>query len=187
MRKHTKSKLDPFADALVGMDEQGKTLPEILAWLDSQGLKCSPPMLSSFLAHQRDNRRLASVLNSIAKGAEQCREVEESFRANPAPALKTLIKLHRTLIFQLSSQAQGANEFHPEAARLADQLTRTVLVYVSLQTKSAQKQTALAQAERKLQIVEKKAAAFDQAQEVTASKLTPEEKEAEYKRIFGLQ
>jgi hypothetical protein len=41
--------------------------------------------------------------------------------------------------------------------------------------------------ERKLDLLEKKAAQADSAKEVVASKMTPEQKEAEYRRIFGME
>ncbi|MDR3459561.1 MAG: hypothetical protein P4N60_19195 [Verrucomicrobiae bacterium] len=45
----------------------------------------------------------------------------------------------------------------------------------------------LTQDERKIVLMEKKAAAFDAAKKVTDNKtLTPEEREAEYRRIFGM-
>ena len=187
MRKPMKSKLDPYAETLLEMEDRHQSGREMLSWLASQGLHCALDTVLHFLRRRRQARLQERLLGRITNGADQCREVEKLLGKNPAPALETLIKLHRVLIFQLSSQVDHSPDFDLDFARLANQLTRTVMDYARGQTEATNKKIELAQAERKLKLTEKKAAAFDQAQQVTTSKLTPEEKEAEYKRIFGLE
>ena len=49
-----------------------------------------------------------------------------------------------------------------------------------------QKEVMTAIDREKLELLKRKAAQAEAAQEVTGSQLTPEEKEAEYRRIFGM-
>lgn len=180
MPKQPKSKLDQHAATLLDMDAQKKTLAEMLAWLREEGVTCSASTLSRFLESQRQEQLEKQLLARISSGARQVEEMEKEFRKNPAPELETIIKLHRVLSLQLATQSQA----NPELIKLADQLTRTALEYTSGKTKAAQKEIELKQSERKLQILEKKAAAFDQAKEVISSKLSPEEQKKRLKEIL---
>ena len=146
--KQRESKLDIHAATLADMEVQKKTLDEMLAWLREEGVTCSPSTLSRFLESQRQSRLQDKLLAQIASGARQCKEVEKQFGKNPAPELDTLIKLHRVLILQLSTQGNA----DPEFLKLADQLMRTALEFVSGQTKAAHKERELRLAEDKFQI-----------------------------------
>ena len=77
------------------------------------------------------------------------REVEKQFSKNPAPELETLIKLHRVLIMKLST----AGNADPEFLKLADQLMRTAMEFVSGQTKARFKERELKVSEEKLELV----------------------------------
>lgn len=120
------------------------------------------------------------MLSQIASGARQHHEVQKSFEKNPAPELETLIKLHRVLIMQLSTQAVE----DPELLKLTDQLTRTVMEFISGQTKHGLEQQKISLAERRVSLLEKKAAAFDAAKEVFTSTLSPEEQRQRLKEIL---
>ena len=153
------------------------------AWLKAEGVSVATSTLSSFMSSQRDRRCQETLLQQIASGAEQVKEVEAQFGKSPAPELETLIKLHRVLILQLSTQGNA----DPEFLRLADQLMRTAMEFVSGQTKARQKETELQQSERKLVLIEKKAAAFDSAKGVMEDKeLSDEQKRARMHELFGL-
>jgi hypothetical protein len=136
MPKQKKSKLDQYAVTLLEMDAAKKTLPEILAWLKEEGVSVAPSTLSVYLESARSARLKQKLLGQITSGARQCREVEQEFAKNPAPELETLIKLHRVLILQLSTQGNT----DPEFLKLSDQLTNTVLSCLSAQTKAAFKE-----------------------------------------------
>ena len=147
MSKQRESKLDQYADVLMAMDAEKKTIPEILTWLKQEGVTVSGSTVSRFLELQRRLRLQQALLEQIASGAVQCKEVEKQFGENPAPAMETLIKLHRVLIMKLST----AGNVDPDYLKLADQLTRTAMEYTSGQTKFAQKERELAVAEGKFQ------------------------------------
>ena len=142
------SKLDQYAETLLAMDDAKKTLLEIQAWLKAEGVTVSLGRISEFLSAARSSRLQASLLAQIATGAQQCKAVERQFARNAAPELETLIKLHRVLILQLSTQGNA----NPEFLKLADQLMRTAMEFVSGQTKAAHKERELAVAEGKFQL-----------------------------------
>lgn len=158
MSKAKSSKLDPFASTLVNMELEKKTLVEMLAWLKEEGVTVGTGTLSDYLSALRSERRQMAVLKLIATGSQQHKEVKAAFAKNPAPHLEELIGLHRMLSFQLATQAVD----NPELVKVADQLTRTVMEYVSAQTKAEIEKAKISQGERKLVLLEKKAAAFDQ-------------------------
>src|ERR1039458_9262786 len=148
MSKHHASKLDQFAEPLLEMDDQKKTIAEIQAWLKAEGVTVSTGRISGFLSALRQSRLEAQLLGRIASGARQVSAVEQQFGKNPAPELETLIKLHRVLILQLSTQGNA----NPEFLKLADQLMRTAMEFISGQTKAAHKERELKLAEDKFQI-----------------------------------
>jgi hypothetical protein len=178
--KQRPSKLDQFATQLADMDAELRTLGEICEWLAAEGCKVSASSVSVYLERLRSQRRQAAILAQITSGSRQAAEVEKQFAKNPAPALDTIIKLHRVLIMQLSLQT-GEN---PELIEVTNQLTKTVMDFVSGQTKAELEKAKLGQSERKIVLLEKKAAAFDQAKEVVDSKLSPEEQRQRLKEIL---
>lgn len=127
------------------MDEEKKTLAEMLEWLKAEGCSSSASRLSKFLSDLRQQRLQDRLLNQIANGARQCKAVEQQFGDNPAPELDTLIKLHRVLILQLSTQGNA----DPEFLKLADQMMRTAMEFVSAQTKAQFKERELSLGEAK--------------------------------------
>ena len=182
MSKQAKSVLDRYAEQLLEMDAAGKTLAEMLAWLKEEACTVSLSTISRWLESARSSAAQERILNLVATGSAQCTELDKAFAKNPAPELDMLIKLFKVLILKLTTQGQADTKL----LQLADQLSRTAIEFINGQTKAAFKRVELEQAERKLQIIEKKAAAFDAAQKVAVSELTSEEKDAEYRRIFGM-
>jgi hypothetical protein len=148
MPKKFKSKLDQYAETLLAMDGEKKTLADMQAWLKEEGVTVSQGQLSKFLSALRSERQQASLLESIVLGARQVKEVNRRFEKNPAPELESLIKLLRVSILQLATQAQA----NPELLKLVDQLTRTVMEFVSGQTKALHKERERRLAEDKFQI-----------------------------------
>ena len=149
MPKKIASQLDRYAEALQEMElaVPPKTLAEMQAWLVQEGINVTQSTISRFLESARSSRLQAKLLAQISSGAKQCAAVEKQFGKNPAPELETLIKLHRVLILNLTTQGN----VDPELLKLADQLTRTALEYTSGKTKAAQKERELVLAEEKAQ------------------------------------
>lgn len=178
--KARSSKLDPFAAKLADLDAEKKTLSDICEWLAAKGVTCAPSLVSVYLERLRSERRQAAVLAQITSGSRQAADVEKQFAKNPAPALETIIKLHRVIAMQLATKSVD----HPELIEVANGLTKTVMDFVSGQTKAEIEKQKLGQSERKIVLLERKAAAFDQAKEVFASKLSPEEQRLRLKEIL---
>jgi len=144
-KKPQPSKLDPFAETLVSMELEGKTLKAMIKWLQQEGVTVSYSTLSEYLSALRDKRREKSLLAQITTGARQSKEVQSAFEQNPAPELETLIKLVRVLIMQLSTGGVD----NPEMLQLADRMTNTVVMFLSGQTRAAQKEREVTLAELK--------------------------------------
>ena len=146
--KKRQSKLDQYAETLMAMDGEKKTLADMQAWLKEEGCAVSAGNLSVWLSSARQEQLQDRLIARIASGSAQCQEVQKQFGQNPPPDLETLIKLHRVLILQLSTQGNA----DPEFLKLADQLMRTAMEFVSGQTKAAHKERELKLAEEKFQI-----------------------------------
>lgn len=161
---------------------EGLSFVETQERLAAAGCEVSALEVSHWWEERREARTLALVLEMVAAGAKHARQLDLAFAKSPPPSLDTLIKLFQTLILKMT--AKGAKE--PAYAKLACQLSRTCLDFVSYQSDIRFKQQQLALAARKLKLDEQKHAASAAAPKGAGRKLTPEEKEAEYKRIFGM-
>lgn len=171
MSKPRHSKLDPFADGLAERDAQNVTLADMQAWLAENGCDVSLGRLSEFLSAQRQARMEATLLGRITNGSRLHSEVKAQFGENPAPELDTLIQLHRVLIMQLSAQAATS----PELIQQASAAMRTVMEYTAGQTRAALESRKLELQERRVVLLEQKAAAFDQVKAaVNSGGITPE-------------
>jgi len=182
MRKKIKSKLDQFDETLEAMEMRGKTCTEMVTWLRDEGVTVSEPTVSRFLESRRNARLQEKLLGSITSGSRQASAVEKQFTRNPAPELESLIKLLRVAILNMATQAQA----HPELLKLVDQLTRTVMEFVSGQTKAMHKERELAVAEEKLELLKKKADQADQAKGIIGNnELSEAEKTERMRELFG--
>lgn len=180
--KSRPSKLDQFAAQLADMDTEKKTLAQMCEWLAAEGCKVSVSRVSDYLERLRSSRREAAILSQITNGARQSAEVEAQFNKNPAPQLDTIIKLHRVMIMQLATKSVD----NPELIEVANTMTKTVMDFVSAQTKADIEKQKLAQSERKLVLLEKKAAQADATDKVlTDAELTPEQRAQRIKEIYG--
>ena len=180
--KQRQSKLDPFTEKLEEMDQAGVILADMQGWLKTQNCDVSLGRLSGFLEARRTARLHSSLLDRIASGARQCQEVEKQFGESPPPELETLIKLNRVMILNLSTR--GAE--NPELLKLADQLTRTALEFASGRTKAELEQQKITLADRRISLLEKKAAQADATANVLQAPMTEAEKSARIKEIYGL-
>jgi hypothetical protein len=181
--KEKPSKLDQFAETLQAMEIEGKTLAEMMEWLKLEGCVISQGALSNYLSKLRESRRQSEVLRQIATGARQSKEVKAAYAKDPAPELDTLIKYFQTIIFQLSTWGS----INPDALKLADQLTNTVLSFISARTKAAHKEREVALAEQKY--VETKKDEGQKALEycLSEAKELPEVQELFKAAFLGLQ
>ena len=151
MAKQIKSKLDQFAAQLLEMDAAGKTLAEMLAWLKEESCTVALSTLSRWLESARSQEMQDKLLAQISSGAAQCRAVQKQFGENAPPEIETLIKIHRVLILKLATAGQA----DPELLKLADTLMRSVMEFVSGQTKAAFKERELSLDERKYEETKK--------------------------------
>jgi arginine repressor len=145
MSKPTESKLDRYAETLVEMERDKKTLKEMQAWLVAEGVNVVQSTIGRFLESLRSARSQAEVLQLVVTGSQHCKEIDAALGKNPAPELATLINLFKVLIMQLTSKGVA----DPEMLKLADQLSRTVIESISGQTKAAFKEREIRLAEQK--------------------------------------
>ena len=181
MKEH-KSKLDPYAKHL---DEWFSpplklTLEQAAARLASEyDLSVSRARLSEWWEARCNQKLQTSLLSQIATGSRTCQAVEKEFGRNPAPELEVLIKLHRVLFMNLAAHGQT----DPQAVANLSALMKSAMEWAKLQEKQKDRKLD----ERRLELLEKKAAQADETSQVTTSNYTPEEKMARIKQIFGLK
>lgn len=177
--KEKPSKLDPYAERL---DEwfglQKLTLAAVQEQLRLDGLEVSLQRLSDWWAARSARHLQTRLLGQIASGSRECKEVEKAFGQDPPPELETLIKLHRVLIMKLSTMAVA----DPELLSLASGMMKPMIAYAKVQEQAKSRELD----ERKLALLERKAAELDHAKEVMASPLTAEEKQQKMKALFGI-
>ena len=118
------------------------------------------------------------ILGQIASGRQHCEAVEKQLGQNPAPALKTLMDLHRVLILQLTTQASA----DPALLEVVTSCMKPVMEFAKLELKGRE----FALDEQKFELLKAKAAQADKAKEVTGSALSPEEKQLKLRQIFGM-
>lgn len=179
MSKPTESKLDRYADVLSAMEAEKKTLTEMQRWLKEEGVSVSLSTLSRYLESARQRRLQERLLDQIASGAQQAKDVEKSFGENPPPELETLIKLQRVILLQLSTQANA----NPDFLELIGNSFKAVMDSEKLKLKREQ----IDLDRRKIVLLEQKATAFDQAKGVLENKELSEEQRAQRMReVFGI-
>ena len=151
--KERPSKLDVYAERLeewLGVEK--RTLADVQEQLKADGCMVSLGRLSEWWSRQQSKRQEEFLLDRIASGARQCREVEAQFAQNPAPELETIIKLQRVLIMRLSTQAQ----VEPEMIELVARLTKPTMEYAKLMEK--RRELELAEVKYRDQVAERKRA-----------------------------
>jgi hypothetical protein len=134
--KQKPSKLDQFAESLLQMDGEKKTLADIVAWLKAEGVSVSCSRVSDFLESLRAAQLQERLLNQIASGSQHLQKVEATLAKNPAPELETLIKLHRVLIMKLSTMAN----VDAELFEIVSSAMKPVMKFAELQEKKASRE-----------------------------------------------
>ena len=154
--------LPPERQAAIAEHLASHSLAETRAWLKADGLTTSTAALSQFLAWYSLRQQLSrneTVVETLLAELKQ---------SNPAIAPESIEAAGQSFFTALALQQQD-----PKAWALAQGIA------------IRKKQMHLD--ERKLALLEKKAAQADAARKVTENgALTPEQREAEYRRIFGM-
>lgn len=187
--KARESKLDPHAEKLVAWFTAKKEGGEGLTLLQAQnrllelGLKVSINTLSCWWQQHQQSRLRDKMLSDIASGAQFNRQLEKSLGDNPPPELQTLIKLIRTLVAQLALNGSADGE----ALKLVGSLTSLVLDHDKSRANYTLKEKDLEIKERRIVLLEQKAAQADQAKATLGdAALSEEEKAQRIRQIFGM-
>lgn len=172
-RKPQPSPLDRFTarlDEWFFLTDEPKTLAFVRKELAADGCKTSLDSLSRW-RRRRSWQREQTELNDWSE------EMEEKCRAfNPNASAD---QVRQFVISELIKKgaATGDDSLALNAARMQ-------LEELSAKTRARHKEQELAQSERKLKLLEQKAAQFDQAKEVMNSTLSPEEQRQRLKDIL---
>lgn len=150
--KQRASKLDLHAERLEEWFLGGKTLKEAQEELAMDGCQVSLGRLSVWWEQRQAQLQEEKLLEQIATGAHQVREVEAQFEKHPAPETEVIIKLFRVLIMKLSTQAN----VDPKMLELVAKLTKPTLDFSRLQAKL--RELELAEQKYRDQVAERKAA-----------------------------
>jgi hypothetical protein len=168
MSKQKNSKLDPFAERLdqwftpKAKGGDGFTLAQAQEQLRLDGCSVSTSRLGDWWEQRQSQKAQAAILSDIATAGRMNKELDKAFAKNPAPEIERLIQVTKTLI--LSLQIQGRAD--PRLLSLATVMQQTVLNYLSGVTKAKLEDRKLGLQERRVKLLEQKAAAYDRAQEI---------------------
>lgn len=116
MAKERESKFTDHYAALIAWyeEEPTRTLEQGVVWLAARGVKAHRGEISRLLAkHQkerRDREDRERMFAGIATGADKCRELDEAFKANPAPHLALIVGLLKNLIINLNLNPETPKE-----------------------------------------------------------------------------
>lgn len=150
------------------------SLADTVAWLKADGLKISSGNLSRWLSQWR----LSQIFARSNSRAERVREL--LLKSNPQIAPEELDR-QAALMFQLAAIEEGDSKTWLEIAS-ARQKAKTEKV------KAEQREKVISQNDRKLSLLEKKAAQADRAKGILTDKeLSEEEKKLKMHALFGLR
>lgn len=187
--KARESKLDAFAEQLAAWftptceGGEGLTLAQARARLAERGCAVSLNSLSLWWRRHQQARMQERLLVDIASGARFNRQLERSLGDNPPPELQTLIKLVRTLVAQLA--VNGSTD--PDILRVVGNLVALVLEHDKSRAAHALKEKDLEIKERRIVLLEQKAAQADAAKATLGdAALTEEQKRERLRQIFGM-
>ena len=179
--KERQSKLDAHAarlDQWFGVEKQ--SIEYVREQLAQDGVAVSASRLSEWWSARQSQLMQERQLSMIASGARQCKDVEKQFAENASPQMDMLMALHRVLILNLSTAATADSKL----LKLVNETMYPVLQYESGRTKAELEKQKLDLAARRVKLLEEKAKAFDQAKEVVALQLSPEEQKRRLKEIL---
>ena len=190
MRKATQSKLDPHAEVLAAwftprdQGGEGLTLDQAVARLSERySIKVSPSRLSQWWQQQQQRALQDKVLAGIATGAQLNKQIDAQFAKNPAPELEQLMRLFKTITLQLAVKGEADSDL----LKLAGNFGSLILEERKAATNAKFKDRDLSIKERRIVLLEQKAAQFDQAKKTLGdAALTEEQKQQRIRQIFGL-
>lgn len=187
--KTRESKLDPHAEKLIAWftpkpeGGEGLTLAQARSRLSELDCAVSVNALSSWWQRYQQKQMQERLLGDITNGGRFNRELEKSLGKNPPPELVVLIKLIQTLIAQLA--VSGGLDLN--TLKIVKSLTSLVLDFEKSKASHALKTKELDLTERRVKLLEEKAAQFDQAKAALGDgALTEDEKKERIRQIFGL-
>jgi len=177
--KSRPSKLDDYAEKLSEwFDHEKITLREAQDRLIELGCKVSAARLSVWYQQHNQQRLQDQLLANIATGARMNRDIEAKFEKDAPPEIETLKKLLQTLVMQLAIKGQGDETFLELALSVLDRVMNI--------EEGRRKGLKLQLDERRVQLLERKAAQADAAEKVIAESLTDQEKLSRMRQIFGM-
>lgn len=175
MRKHRKSKLDEHAaDLDKWLGEEDLTLSQAAERLAAAGCRISLTGLSNWWTVRREDLNRQQLLDRLTMANAADAEVKAQLQITDAPETATLMKLLNVFIMQLAVNGGVHN-----AGEIVS-LIRPVIEHAKLQEKAKDRELD----ERRLKILEQKAAMADQAGAVLASNLSQEEQNARLREIL---
>jgi hypothetical protein len=137
MRKEPASNLDAYVDRLdTWFDADKLSYKQVRQRLKKLGYTVSIATLARWHRVRQAGRLQQRLLEEIAQAGECCKEIEQQFSKNPAPAIETLIKLHRLLALKLSTGAQET----PALVRLVATLMKPLLDWSRLEEQRKQRE-----------------------------------------------
>lgn len=178
--KQRKSKLDERAEDLDSWFEGEKlTLDQARAKLAEFGISVSRSRLGTWWESRQAAKMQQVILDRISSGAQSAQQIAKAFDRAPAPEVEALIRLHRFIVHQLAVNGMA----EPKLLATASAMMRPVMEWARLEDRA--KDRALD--ERRVALLEKKAAQADETKAVVESDLDPEEKMRRIRQTFGLQ
>jgi hypothetical protein len=136
------------------------------------GFACSVGVLSQFFQWQSTQEDLETSNDLVEQFEEFCR------KQNPDWSLEKVREMAMGFFIAHATAKKDLKGFA--------QIASLDLEERKSKTKAKFESQKISISDRRVTLLEKKAAQADQAKAVTASQLTPEQKDAEYRRIFGM-
>lgn len=139
----------------------GHKLAETVAWLRDDGIQTSSAALSEFVCWYGLRRRLERTQSTVDTLLDRLKQ------ERPSMSPEDLFSTGQTLFAALAIE------------------TNDPKVWVGTQ-RLALRQQALALEDRRIRVLEQRAAQADQAEAITQSALSPDEKMARMRQVFGM-
>ena len=182
-KQRSDAKLSKLTDAqraelISWFDRENISLADAKARLEERfSLGCSESALSNWWSGVQTDRSQAQLLERIGQAARSAESVTRHFEANPQDFYQATMGLLGQMAFSAAMEGR-----HAEPETLFE-LARLQLAAKDRELKEIQ----LGLDTRKVQLLEKKAAQADEAKGAMENgKLSPQERDAKLKEIFGI-
>lgn len=206
--KARESKLDPHAEKLIAWftpkpeGGEGLTLQQARSRLSELDCAVSVNALSSWWQRYQQARMQERLLGRLASGGAFNKQLGKCLAENPPPELERLIKMLQTLIAMVAVNG----DLDTDVMKVVGHLVSVVMDYEKsraaheIKLKEMTQRDDLAKAtrelktkeldltERRVKLLEEKAAQYDQAKAALGDgALTEDQKKERIRQIFGLQ